>query len=176
MSQVYYVVDTGILFSPSKIDFKDAMLVTTNNIINEIRNKPSQTRAKFLILLERMENRNPTSEYVNRARAAAIRSGDISVISENDLELIALALMLDEGEGKKIVLVSTDFAVLNIASHMHISILDPSGRFERKITWTMICPACNYKSKTLKRETECPVCGTEMRRSPLKKGKSRESW
>jgi UPF0271 protein len=168
MSQIYYVVDAGALFSPWKLDIKDALVATTNNILSEIRNRPSQSRAEIMILLDRMLTTDPTSEYIFRARDAATRSGDISVISENDIELVALALMLND-KGKAVVLVSTDFAVLNIASLMGLKILDPSKKFDQEIVWGMRCPACHYQEKTLRRETECPVCGTQMRRTPLKK-------
>jgi rRNA maturation endonuclease Nob1 len=169
----YYVVDAGVLFSTWAMGIRDAQLVTTSNILSEIRNKPSQKRAEILILLERMTNVDPSDEYVNRARATADYSGDFSAISTNDIELIALALMLVESGEKNVILVSTDMAVLNTASHLGLDILDPSGKFERKITWVMICPACHYKSMTVKRETECPVCGTEMRRKPMKTRKLR---
>lgn len=163
MTQIYYVVDAGVLFSPWKIDIKDSLLVTTSNIINEIRNKPSKSRAETMILLDRMLTTDPTSEYISRARDAAARSGDISVISQNDIELVALALMLND-EGKTVVLVSTDFAVLNVTSLTGLNILDPSKKFDQKIVWGMRCPACHYQEKTLRRETECPVCGTQMRK------------
>lgn len=168
MTQIYYVVDAGVLFSPWKMDIKDSQLVTTSNIIDEIRNKPSKSRTETMMILERMLTIDPVSEYIARARETAIRSGDISVISDNDIELVGLALMLDEEE-KMVVLVSTDFAVLNITSLMGLKILDPSKKFDQEIVWGMRCPACHYQEKTLRRETECPVCGTQMRRTPLKK-------
>ena len=168
MSQTHYIVDAGALFSPWKINIKDAVLVTTSNIINEIRNRPSQSRAEIMILLDQMRITDPTAEYVDRARVGASGSGDISVISENDVELVALALMLHD-EGKAVVLVSSDFAVLNITSLMGLRILDPSGKFGQEIIWGMRCPACHYQAKTQRRETECPVCGTQMQRTPLKK-------
>jgi len=173
MSQVY-VVDAGVLFTTWAMSIKDARLVTTSNILSEIRNKSSRARAEILMLLGRMTSMDPASDYVDRAQGAANRSGDNSVISRNDIELVALALMLDDFGGKNVILVSADMAVLNTASHLGLNILDPSGKFGHKITWAMSCPACHYKSKTLKRETECPVCGTKMRRTPMKKRKIRE--
>ena len=173
MSQVY-VVDAGVLFSTWAMSVKDAQLTTTTNILSEIRNRPSQERAEILMLLGRMTSMDPADDYLVRVETAAKRSGDNSVISKNDTELVALALMLDNFGGKNVILVSTDMAVLNTASHLGLNILDPSGKFGHKITWAMSCPACHYKSRTLKRETECPVCGTTLRRTPMKKQKIRE--
>ncbi|MFW9807186.1 MAG: hypothetical protein ACFFFK_10705 [Candidatus Thorarchaeota archaeon] len=173
MSQVY-VVDAGVLFSTWAMSVKDAKLTTTTGILSEVHNRRSQERAEILMILERMTSMDPADDYLVRAKAAAIRSGDNLVISKNDTELVALALMLDDFGGNNVVLVSTDMAVLNTASHLGLNILDPSGKFGHKITWAMSCPACHYKSKTLKREIECPVCGTKMRRTPIKKRKVRE--
>ena len=166
MSQVY-VVDAGVLFSTWPMRVEDTTLTTTSNIIAEVRNKPSQLRAEILLLLDRMRVVNPKETHIQRTDNAASLSGDRSVLSNADIELVALALMLQD-EGEKVTLVSTDFAVLNTASHLKIEILDPSGKFGREITWLMRCPACHYKSKTPTRDTECPVCGTAMRRTPLK--------
>ncbi|MHA3962446.1 MAG: NOB1 family endonuclease [Candidatus Thorarchaeota archaeon SMTZ1-45] len=169
MSQVY-VVDAGVLFSTWTKKIPDATLVTTSNILSELHNKPSQFRSEILMVINRMRAIDPEEKEIHRTTDAASQSGDISVLSENDIELIALALKI-KNEGKKVTLVSTDFAVLNTASHLDIAILDPSGKFKEQITWVRRCPACKYKSKTPSDDIECPVCGTEMRRMSLRKRK-----
>ncbi len=163
-----YVLDTGVLVSTWTDKKMDSTFVTTPNIIDEVRNRLSRFRAETLVLLERMDERTPREEDVKRVESASTSAGDRSKLSQNDIEIIALALTIS-GEDSDITLVSTDFAVLNTASHLGLKILDPNKKFGQEITWVMRCPACNYKSKTPTRETECPVCGTEMRRSPLKK-------
>jgi rRNA maturation endonuclease Nob1 len=150
----------------------DSTFVTTPTIIGEVRNRLSRFRAETLFLLDRMEERTPNDDDVRRVESASTSAGDKSVLSQNDIELIALALTISN-EVTDTTLVSTDFAVLNTASHLGLKILDPNKKFGQKITWGMRCPACNYKSKIPTRETECPVCGTELRRSPLKKHKVR---
>ena len=171
-----YVVDAGVLFTTWTVDFDDSWFITTENIFSEIRNRASRTRAEILMKLERLTRSGPTEFQFIRVKSAAIRSGDRSVLSENDIELVALALTKEEEGGRNVVLVSTDFAVLNLASHCRLNILDPSGKFSHKITWVLKCPACKHEPKTVTRETECPVCGTEMRRRPLKKRRIRESF
>jgi rRNA maturation endonuclease Nob1 len=167
-----YVLDTGVLVSTWTDRNVDSTFVTTPTIIGEVRNRLSRFRAETLFLLDRMEERTPNDDDVRRVESASTSAGDKSVLSQNDIELIALALTISN-EVTDTTLVSTDFAVLNTASHLGLKILDPNKKFGQKITWGMRCPACNYKSKIPTRETECPVCGTEMRRSPLKKHKVR---
>jgi UPF0271 protein len=166
VSQVY-VVDAGVLFSTWPMTIIDATLVTTSNILVEVRNRPSKLRVEVLLLLDSMRAVNPDDIFIQQVSDAAVAAGDKSVLSENDIELIALAFMLKEDD-REVTLVSTDFAVLNTASHLNIAILDPGGNFKREITWLMRCPACNYRSEKPTRDTECPVCGTPMRRTPLK--------
>ncbi len=166
MSQVY-VVDAGVLISTWTDKKVDSTFYTTPSIIEEVRNRMSRFRAETLFLLEKMHERTPELDEVKRIESVATSTGDHSVLSTNDIELIALASTLI-GEGTAATLVSTDFAVLNTASQLDIPIIDPNKQFKKKITWGMRCPACYYKSKTSTRDTECPVCGTTMRRTPLR--------
>jgi UPF0271 protein len=169
MSQVY-VVDSGVLFSTWTMKAADATLVTTSGIMVEVRNRPSQLRAEILLTLDRMRVVDPEEKYIKQTAEVASLSGDSSALSTTDIELIALALML-KNQGTNVKLVSTDFAVLNTASHLELPFIDPSGKFGQEITWTLRCPACHYRSKTPTRDIECPVCGTPMRRTPLRKQK-----
>ncbi|MFW9767572.1 MAG: NOB1 family endonuclease [Candidatus Thorarchaeota archaeon] len=169
MSRIY-VLDTGVLVSTWTDTRKDSIFVTTPRIIGEIRNRLSRFRAETLFLLDKMVERTPTADDLKKAKKAAGSTGDLSKLSQNDLELIALALTISR-ENPDSTLVSTDFAVLNTSSHMGLKILDPNKKFGQEITWIMKCPACNYRSAKPTRETECPVCGTEMRRFPMKKRK-----
>jgi UPF0271 protein len=169
MSQVY-VVDAGVLFTTWTMKLANATVVTTSTIMVEVRNRPSQLRTEILLVLDRMRVVNPEEAHIQKTSEAASLSGDRSLLSDADIELIALALMLKD-EGENVTLVSTDFAVLNTASHLDITFIDPSEKFKQEITWSMRCPGCHYKSKTPTRDTECPVCGTTMRRTPLKRRK-----
>jgi UPF0271 protein len=162
-----YVLDAGVLITKWTDTKQDAIFITTPGIIEEVRNRMSRFRAETLFLLERMEDREPTEEEVRHVESVASSTGDISVLSKNDIGLIALASTVIK-EGSNATLVSTDFAVLNTAIQLDIPIIDPDQKFKQKITWGMRCPACQYKSKTSTRDTICPVCGTNMRRTPLK--------
>ncbi|MFW9974822.1 MAG: hypothetical protein ACFFDQ_06135 [Candidatus Thorarchaeota archaeon] len=169
MTQIY-VIDAGVLFSKWIDKKKDASFITTPGIIEEVRNRMSRFRAETLFLLEKLQERTPSQDTIAYIESIANQIGDSSVLSKNDIELVALAYMLIN-EGLELTLASTDFAVLNTASQLNIPIIDPNDKFSQKITWGLRCPACNYKSKTTAIDRECPICGTTMRRTPLKKKK-----
>jgi len=168
-----FILDTGVLVSTWTEKNVNATFITTPNIIAEVRNRLSRFRAESLFLLEKMTERTPNKEDIERVESASTSAGDKSVLSQNDIELIALALTINR-EQTDTTLVSTDFAVLNTASHLGLKILDPNKKFGQEITWGLRCPACDFKSKSPTRDNECPVCGTVMRRTPLKTRK--KSW
>jgi UPF0271 protein len=165
-----YVLDAGVLVSTWTNKKMDSTFVTTPGVIEEVRNRMSRFRAETLFLLDKMKERTPVEDDLKRVESVSSSAGDQIVLSQNDIELIALALTVARNEPDT-VLVSTDFAVLNTASHLGLKTLDPNKRFGQEITWGMRCPACNHKTKSTTRDTECPVCGTTMRRTPLKKRK-----
>ncbi|MGY5859607.1 MAG: hypothetical protein RTU63_09565 [Candidatus Thorarchaeota archaeon] len=170
MSQTY-VLDTGVLFSKWTTKIPEGMFVTTSSVLEEIRNRPSKVRAEMLMLLDRLQEDFPTPESIKAVRLAAAETGDRSVLSDVDIQIIALAHS-KKSLDMEITLVSTDMAVLNTARHLELTVLDPSHRFKAKITWALRCPACKHKSRFRTTNLDCPVCGTVMRRYVHKKRKS----
>ena len=158
-----YVLDAGVLFSTWTKGVKDGEFLTVSGVLQEIRNKPSKTRTDMLIILEQLEEDTPDASSVKAVKMAAQETGDDRVLSDVDINLIALA-HTKKSQGIQAKLVSLDMAVLNTAKHLGISTLDPSGRFKHEIIWSFKCPACNHKSNSASRDLECPICGTQMRR------------
>ena len=171
MSQIY-VLDAGVLFSSWTSKIPEGMFVTTSSVLEEVRNRPSKVRAEMLTLLDRLREDFPTPESIKAVRLAAAKTGDRSVLSGVDVEIIALAHSKNSLD-MNTTLVSTDLAVLNTARHLGLTVLDPSRRFKQEIVWALKCPACKHKSRFRTTNLECSVCGTVMRRFVHKKRKSR---
>ena len=167
-----YVLDAGVLFSNWTSKIPQGIFLTTSNVLNEVRNRTSRVRVEVLNLVDRLHEDYPSSESLEAVRKAAEKTGDKSVLSNADLEIIALAHS-KKSIGDTVTLVSTDLAVLNTARHLGIEILDPSGKFKHEIIWSLKCPACNHQSKSKAKELECPVCGTTMKRVVSSKRKTR---
>jgi rRNA maturation endonuclease Nob1 len=158
-----YVLDSGALLSIWTQKQTSASFLTTPEVIEELRNRPSQTRVETLISLGRLKEQMPSDTFIQGAAKAASETGDATSLSPTDIGIIALAFEASTNE-TDVTLVSTDLAVLNTAKHLGLRILDPSNRFRKKITWILVCPGCGHKSKDEKGALECPVCGTQMRR------------
>ncbi|MFW9844584.1 MAG: NOB1 family endonuclease [Candidatus Thorarchaeota archaeon] len=167
-----YVLDAGVLFYNWTAKIPEGLFVTTSSALEEVKNRPSKVRIEFLSLIDRLQEDFPTDDSIKAVRHAATKTGDRSVLSEVDVEIVALA-HTKHSLGTKTTLVSTDLAVLNTARHLGLTILDPSGTFKHEIVWRLKCPACNHKSDSKAKYLECPVCGTTMRRVVQKKRKSR---
>lgn len=160
---VVYVLDAGALLSMWTNKQGSGLFSTTPEVIDELKNRPSRTRVETLTSLGRLQEQSASSSYLSKAKQAASEMGDAVSLSAVDLGVIALALQKST-EGEDVTLVSTDLAVLNTAKHLGLRILDPSGRFRKKISWTLVCPGCGYHEDSPKSAIECPICGTEMRK------------
>lgn len=158
-----FVVDAGVLFSNWPDRNPVFNLMTTEKVINEIHNHPSRARAENLISVGRLRIDVPSLRSINRVKIAAKETGDITVLSDNDIELIAIALDCIE-QYQQVIVVSTDFAVLNTASHLGLGILDSTNRMRDRRRWILVCPACKHIETVPPASLECPICGTIMRR------------
>jgi rRNA maturation endonuclease Nob1 len=171
MSHIY-VIDAGVLFSTWIQRRMERMFLTTPHVREEVLNRPSKFRADVLQVLDRLQEDSPTKESVKATRNASSETGDSTSLSENDIELIALAHSKSKG-GVKVTLVSTDMAILNTARRMGIETIDPSGKFQDDVQWIFVCPACDYRTTKPSDSLECPVCGTTLRRKVLKRRRKR---
>ncbi|MFW9851263.1 MAG: NOB1 family endonuclease, partial [Candidatus Thorarchaeota archaeon] len=162
-----FLLDTGALLSNWVQKNPDAKLFTTASIIEEIKNRPSVQRVESLISIGRLIIESPKEHCIREAKGAAEETGDISVLSPQDIDLIGLAYRFSRG-GTEVVIVSTDLAVLNTARAIGVKTLDPRGKMTHDIRWILKCPACGNSSSNPK-EVECTVCGTQMKRLPVSK-------
>jgi rRNA maturation endonuclease Nob1 len=168
---ISYVVDTGVLLSNWVQARPEAKLVTTENILDEVKNRPSTMRVEFLISTGRLTISRVEEQNIEAARRAAAHTGDISVLSAHDTELLGLGHQLLMN-GYNVILVSTDLAVLNTAHFLGLKIDDPLGRMKHSVQWLLKCPACSHTSR-ISSETKCPICGTVMKRHARKRSKIR---
>ncbi len=111
----------------------------------------------------------PSDGFVNRIKLLSTDAGDIRVLSDVDIQILALALQL-KNEGKNPVIVSDDYSIQNIAERIEVEYksLATLG-IQHQLDWLLYCPACyrgypsSYDKKT------CKICGTMLKRKPLRK-------
>jgi len=158
-----YVLDTGALLSTWTRKNPDSDFVTIPAVLSELQNRPSQRRAETLISAGRLKEEVPESLHIAKVKEIARSTGDLHALSDNDIQLLALALSKKES-GFTVVVVSSDMSLLNTASFIGLTVVDLGSRMSHQVTWGLRCPACGHTENRAGDELECPVCGTVMRR------------
>ncbi|USZ70384.1 NOB1 family endonuclease [Natronosalvus halobius] len=99
----------------------------------------------------------PNGDTTEKVRRAAKESGDLDVLSDTDVRLVAAAFELDA------VLVTDDYAMQNVAERLTVTV-EPIARegIEEEREWTFQCQGCGREYDEQK--DRCPICGAELAR------------
>lgn len=99
----------------------------------------------------------PDADVLDRVRRAADSTGDLDVLSETDLRLLAAAYELDG------TLVTDDYAMQNVAESLELSteVVAQDGITERR-DWHFQCQGCGREFE--EQHDRCPVCGSDLAR------------
>lgn len=134
-----------------------------------MRNSLLRIRFKTAADSGKLKVKTPEKVFLDNVRAAAASLGDEFFLSEADLQVLALALEL-KTEGYTPLIASDDYSIQNVANQMGIefaSLTTFGIRF--RLQWVRYCPACHRKYGAEYKYIRCKVCGTELKRKPLKK-------
>ncbi|MEM2947467.1 MAG: hypothetical protein QXN96_04410 [Candidatus Bathyarchaeia archaeon] len=129
----------------------------------------ARIRFKTAIESGRLKIKAPEEVYVERVKAAAKAVGNAFWLSETDIQVLAFALQL-KMQGFTPVVATDDYSIQNVARHLGIEFA-PLATFgiRLKLKWVRYCPACHKKYPSDYRSRKCQVCGTELKRKPLRK-------
>ena len=146
---MYVVADASVFIWGKR---PEGELISSPAVEAELKDIGS--RSRFHIFDARVEV--PSSQAIEAARQAAEETGDVTVLSPADLEVLALAL---EHEA---VLATDDYALQNVALHLGLKI-EPVGQpaIKRKLRRVRRCRACG---RVLEGNV-CPDCGTQSMKS-----------
>jgi len=108
-------------------------------------------------------------KYVEQIKAASKVVGDLLFLSEADRQVLALALELKDA-GYLPQIVTDDYSIQNVANQLDIKFA-PLMTFgiRYRFSWTLYCPACHHKYSADYRSKHCEICGTRLKRKPLRK-------
>jgi UPF0271 protein len=144
---------TGILFLSSARGY-----YTTPAVFDEVKHiKKSHGAIEALLESNTLRVVNSDRKSIEKVVAAAKRTGDYTKLSEADISIIALALQL------KIVLMTNDYAVANVASILKIPVKSTVGKgIKETRKWISYCSACGRAFGPDAKE--CRLCGNRLRR------------
>jgi UPF0271 protein len=99
----------------------------------------------------------PEDGTVERVRRAAQQTGDLEVLSETDIRLVAATLELGG------TVVTDDYAMQNVAEHLDVDVelIAQEGISEQR-DWQFQCQGCGREFDEHKER--CPICGADLAR------------
>lgn len=136
---------------------------TTPLILDEIRHiKKNHDAIQALIDLGRLKIIEPEKRFTDLVLDKARKTGDLKVLSKEDISILALSLQL-KGE-----LVTDDFAISNVAKQFNLKVTPIMTKgINRVLSYEYFCPICK---KSFEKTNSCQICGSRLvRRSYVKK-------
>lgn len=163
------ILDTSAFlagFDPFSIDKEQ---ITVPKVHDEVKTT-SMAQVRFNAALEsgKIKIKTPKTEYTDKIKSSANKLGDSYLLSETDIQLLAIALEL-KSQGEHPEIITDDYSIQNVAKQNNIEFyaLATFG-IRRLLEWTRYCPAC-YKEYPINSSFRvCQVCGTELKRKPKK--------
>jgi UPF0271 protein len=133
-------------------------------------------RFKTAVESGRVKIKQPSEKFLEKIKTSATTVGDTFFLSDTDMQILALALEL-KATGCNPQIITDDYSIQNVATQTGITFASLATLgIRRLLSWIRYCPAChkqypaNYASKS------CEICGTQLRRKPLRTtGKRREA-
>ena len=134
---------------------------TTTLVYDEIKHiKKNHDALGTLLETNRLKIREPSEESTKTATDAAKKTGDYPQLSKQDMSILALCI---ETKGE---IITDDFAISNVAKNLELKISPIMTRGIKDVgKWVHYCPGCRTNHNT---GTECPACGTPLKRKLLK--------
>ncbi len=144
---------TGLVFLSSAYQY-----LTTQAVFEEVKHiKKSHGAIEALLESNTLQIINSDRKNIDQVVAAARTTGDYQKLSEADISIIALALQL------KIVLVTNDYAVANVASTLRIPVKSVATKgIIHTRRWIAYCSACGKAFGP--NAKECRLCGNKLKR------------
>jgi len=148
---------------------------TTLSVEQEVKRNPL-TLLRFDMAVEngKIKIRAPTQTSLEQVKDCATSVGDAFYLSQTDVEVLALALEL-KSEGGAPQILTDDYSIQNVATKLGVNYVSMGTLgIKRVLTWVRYCPACHKKYPPNGKATVCLVCGTQLKRKPLRKGQERK--
>lgn len=164
------VLDTSAFiagFDPLAVDEE---VYSIPKVLNELRDN-FLLKARFEASVESGKLRviEPSQEYINMVKKASGEVGDISFLSETDIEVLALAIQLKNRCYETTVL-TDDYSIQNVAEKLGLNFVSLASMGIRyHLQWLYYCPACGKKYPSDKKIIICENCGTRLKRRAWRK-------
>jgi endoribonuclease Nob1 len=140
---------------------------TVPNVESEIRiDSMTWVRFKTAVENQKLRVKTPSEAFWNSVNTSANRVGDSFLLSETDLQILALALEL-KSEDHDPQIITDDYSIQNVATQIGIDFASLATLgIRRLLEWIRYCPACHREYPAKHNFKECLICGTALKRKP----------
>lgn len=164
------VLDTSAFvagFDPLTLDTDG---YTVPLVEDEIRqNSLPGVRLRTAVQNGKLKIRTPDEQWLKSVKSSATLVGDKFFLSKTDLHILALALQL-RAEGHSPLIITDDYSIQNVANQMSIPFASLATiGIRKRLQWVRYCPACRKRYSADFKSRTCDICGTKLKRKPLRK-------
>ena len=168
------IFDTNIFLTGIDFNLFDGDMYTTPSIIEEIKVKKYLKQNQNVInkIYAAIDNnkltiRSPKKTFMKVVIEKSKLTGDFKVLSDIDMELIALALELVETFKTGVKIFSNDYSIENVCSELNIPFFSLfKDGIKSKIMWEVYCPHCKSSHDAEDLLKTCEICGSSLKRRP----------
>jgi UPF0271 protein len=156
-------------FDPFSVEEEQYSVPTVRNEL--FSNSLAWVRFNTAVESEKLKVRTPSASFLDRIKEASKTVGDVLFLSDVDVQVLALALEL-KSTGYDSLIVTDDYSIQNVANQIGLKfapLMTFGIRF--RLHWILYCPACYRKYPSDYKLKSCEVCGTQLKRKPLRKSK-----
>jgi len=126
-------------------------------------------RFKAAVENRKLRVRTPKISFLRKVKEASESVGDVRYLSEADMQVLALALEL-KSTGLDLLIITDDYSIQNVANQIGVNFTSlATYGIKFRFDWILYCPACHRKYPSEYKFKSCEVCGTKLKRKPLRK-------
>jgi UPF0271 protein len=154
-------------FDPFSVDEEQYSVPIVKNEL--FSNSLAWVRFNTAVERGKLKVRTPSASFLDRIKEASKTVGDVLFLSDVDVQVLALALEL-KSKGYNPLIVTDDYSIQNVANQIGLKfapLMTFGIRF--RLYWILYCPACHRKYPSDCKLKFCEVCGTQLKRKPLRK-------
>jgi len=151
------------------LDPQDEAAYTAPLVVEELRDGLTTSRLRSMEATGRLKVVEPEQRFLDVVEDESLRMGESHALSATDKQVLALGLQLRDDDLEPVI-VSDDYSVQNMADALglgHRGLATPG--IKRRFKWTLYCPGCRREYPEPQPDDVCPVCGTELKRKPVRK-------
>jgi endoribonuclease Nob1 len=142
----------------SSLDFSKGGFEMPPSVRAEIRGWAAHTAVEEAIAKGDIRVTDPEERHLKKVREAASKTGDDTVLSGADIDVLAVAL-----KGAQTIL-TDDYAIQNTAAKLGLKTQPVThDGIKKQVTWVFRCGGCGKKATG---PGICDVCGHKAKKSP----------